>query len=83
MGPLKENPTGYGGIHTLWAFLSHSTIQPLNIEKDDEEVFEAPLSRSLQPVSAPLDWTFDQQVMLCNPSFLFCPQTTATSSEQV
>ena len=26
MGPLKENPTGYGGFHTLWAFLSHSNI---------------------------------------------------------
>ena len=26
MGPLKENPTGYGG--TLWAFLSHSMIWP-------------------------------------------------------
>ena len=25
MGPLKENPTGYGGFHTLWAFLSHSS----------------------------------------------------------
>ena len=28
MGPLKENPTGYGGFHTLWAFLSHSTTHP-------------------------------------------------------
>ena len=26
MGPLKENPTGYGGFHTLWAFLSHSKL---------------------------------------------------------
>ena len=44
----------------------------MNIEDNDEECFnkiEAPLSRSLQPVSDPLGWTFDQQVMLCNLSF--------------
>ena len=32
---------------------------------------EAPLSENPQPVSAPLDWPFDQQVMLCNLSFHF------------
>ena len=35
MGPLKENPTGYGGFHTLWAFLSHSKL--VNDEDDEDE----------------------------------------------
>ena len=26
---VEENPTGYNGFHTFWAFLSHSTVQEI------------------------------------------------------
>ena len=34
MGPLKENPTGYGVFHTLWAVLSHSSEQRHHCHSD-------------------------------------------------